>query len=63
MYQTTERKVIIRVVGTSIRQDDSILRTIIPLQDLPCTGGEEMGNPTEVVLRSKVLIPSNFCIK
>ena len=44
------------MVGTSIRQDDSILRTIIPLQDLPCTGWEEMGNPTEVVLRSKVLI-------
>ena len=44
------------VVCTRIRQDDSILLTIIPLQDLPCTCWEEMGNPTEVVLRSKVLI-------
>ena len=39
-----------------IRKYDGILLTIIALQDLPCTGWEEMGNPTEVVLRSKVLI-------
>ena len=44
------------MVGTRIRQDDSILLTIIPLQDLPSAGGEETGDPSEVVLRSKVLI-------